>query len=151
MSLTIRINNLINEAYNKGQITITTTLQGFEVFEQEEIDELITDLRARGFRVSHDDVFNDMTIGLPDFTFAERARMIALDVDSVTKKYIESISTDILRASRMGYLETEREFFGISNKQILENIRAHFSREGIQVTRMDKPDNYSKLVFNWSA
>ena len=106
MKLAESIENLIQGAYEKGQTTVATTLQFPEMFAQEEIDELITDLRARGFRVTHDDVYNDMNIVLPTFTFAERARMIAYNTDSVTKHYIERISKDILTSAKRRWIST---------------------------------------------
>lgn len=151
MNLTTRINNMIEEAYLKGQLVITTTLQGRELFEQDEIDEMITDLRARGFRVSHDDVYNDMTIGMPTFTLAERARMIAYNVDSVTRHYIERISKDIITSSKLGYVEEEMTFYKISDEGIVGKIQEHFSREGFVVTRENDPKRGNiKLTFRWN-
>lgn len=151
MKLAERIENLIQGAYEKGQTTFTTTLQNFEMFEQDEIDELITDLRTRGFHVTHDDVYNDMSVTLPTFTFAERARMIAYNTDAVTKKYIERISKDVITSSKLGYVEEEVEFYDIADATVVDKLHEHFAREGFNVTRTDDAKrSYIKLTLRWN-
>ena len=151
MKLAERIENLIQGAYEKGQTTVATTLQFPEMFSQDEVDELITDLRARGFRVIHDDVFHDMNISLPTFTLAERARMIAYNTDSVMKTYIERISKDIITSSKLGYTEEEVDFYDLAEPAIVDNLHTHFSREGFNVTRTDDAKrNHIQLRIRWN-
>jgi hypothetical protein len=150
MKLAERIENLIQGAYEKGQTTVATTLQFPEMFAQEEIDELITDLRARGFRVTHDDVYNDMNIVLPTFTFAERARMIAYNTDSVTKHYIERISKDILTSAKLGYVEEEVDFYDIADVKVVDNLHEHFAREGFNVSRTEGKRGHIQLHIRWN-
>lgn len=151
MKLAERIEHLIQGAYEKGQTTVSTTLQFPEMFAQEEIDDLITDLRARGFRVNHDDVYNDMNITLPTFTLAERARMIAYNTDSVTKTYIERISKDIITSSKLGYTEEEVDFYDLAEPNVVDNIHTHFSREGFNVSRTDDPKrSHIQLSIRWN-
>lgn len=151
MKLAERIENLIEGAYEKGQTTFTTTLHNFARFEEEEVDELITDLRVRGFHVTHDDVYNDMTVTLPTFTLAERAYMIAYNVDAVTRKYIERISKDIITSSKLGYVEEEVDFYEISDNSIVDKLQKHFAREGFAITRKDDPEHdHIKLTLRWN-
>lgn len=151
MSLSTRINNMIEEAYAKGQTTISTTLQGFEMFEQDEIDELITNLRARGIQVSHDDVFNDMSLNLPRLTLAERARRISYNNEEVIRKNITGITESIIELSRHGITSVEEDFLDIADDAIVDPIQAHFIREGFKVVRKNKSlDNYIQLHISWS-
>jgi hypothetical protein len=142
---------MIEEAYAKGQTTISTTLQGVEMFEQDEIDQLITDLRARDIQVSHDDVFNDMSLSLPRLTLAERARHIAYNVDSVVNKNIKTMTDSIIELSQHGYTEMEEDFYNISDSDIIDQVHAYFSRSGFNVKRTDNPErNHSSLRIRWS-
>lgn len=150
MSLTKRITKLIDAAYEKGQTTITTTVRDQEIFDQEEVDQLITHLRAQGYTVTHDDVFNDMTIRIPDLTLAERARLIAYNADTVVQKQIQSISKDIIRLSRQGCTDTEEDYYDISDPTIIDLIHEHFSREGFNVVRTDNTKRcHTNLKISW--
>lgn len=150
MSLTTRINKMIEEAYAKGQTTVTTTLQGFEMFEQDEIDQLITDLRSRGIQVHHDEVFNGLALGLPRFTLAERARRIAYNNDEVVRKNIADITESIIELSRHGIISVDEDFIDIADNAIVDPIQAHFIKEGFKVVRKNKSlDGYIQLHISW--
>lgn len=150
MSLAIRINKLVDEAFAKGQTHISTTLQLPEIFQQDEVDRVITDLRAQGFTVTHDDVYNDMSIRIPLLSMSERARRIAYASDAVIREQIESITKDILQASRLGYVDTEEDFYDLADPSIVENIHEHFAREGFNVSRTDDTKyNHIQLRIRW--
>lgn len=150
MDLNTRINSLIEAAYKEGQTTVRTTVQFYEICKPEELDQLIVDLKARGFGVSYDDVLHDMIIGLPAFTFAERARILAYSTDALVRKYIESTSRHILHSANLGYTSQDEFFYELADPKVIDHLQEHFSREDFKVTRSYNDNTHeTKLNICW--
>lgn len=150
MKLTQRINALIDAAYAKNQTTVSTTLNINESLCEDEIDELITDLRHRGFHVIHDDVFNDLMLTLPKISQAEIARRHALNVESASRQIFQEITRGVRVASSIGAVKYGYRMESLSSHDILKKVIEDLRQEEFEVS-IHIDTRYVEIQIAWVA
>lgn len=150
MSYKNRIENLMLQAYVKGQTHLTTTLTLQESLQDEvEIDQFNEELRNKGFRVEYDDVFRELRIDLPKISFAERARRVSYDEENIFATRVKDISESILEESQYGKHFKRVVLRHIAIEGLEQKLADHFRSEGFEVEVESEAPDCHVLHISW--